>query len=29
MIIARKCLECAAIMGDWHINDMVAAGAYI
>jgi hypothetical protein len=29
MISGRKCLECAAIMGDWHFNDMVAAGAYI
>ena len=27
--IAGKCLECAAILSDWLINDMVAAAAYI
>ena len=28
-LIRRNCLECAAILSDWLINDMVAAGAYI
>src|SRR5262249_12808892 len=28
-LIRRNCLECAVILGDWLINDMVAAGAYI
>jgi hypothetical protein len=28
-LIRRNCLECAAILSDCLINDMVAAGAYI
>jgi len=28
-LIRRNCLECAAILSDWLINDMVAVGAYI
>jgi len=28
-LIRRNCLECAAILSDWLINGMVAAGAYI
>ena len=28
-LIRRNCLECAVILSDWLINDMVAAGAYI
>jgi len=28
-LIRRNCLECAVILSDWLINDMVAVGAYI
>jgi hypothetical protein len=29
VLIRRNCLECAVILSDWLINDMVAAGTYI